>query len=182
MLVHWLVSWLVGRSVGWLHLFFIADFAVSRLAETYYCPCPTAGDKDSHLYSTAWFNIPLIILLSQFFFYELSLTFIFPMSFLAICLLPAFFNNPSSTIFLFSLFFSIFAKRQMHRQISGWYEELGAQYPHPKPYSDLVLPQLGQGGKSYPPATQGDSIRAPKQPETHKTTVFRCPPICQISG
>ena len=49
-------------------------------------------------------------------------------------------------------------------QISGWYEELGAQYPHPKPYSDLVLPQLGQGGKSYPPATQRDSIRALKQP------------------
>ena len=34
----------VGWSVGWLHLFLIASFAVSRLAETYYCPCPTTRD------------------------------------------------------------------------------------------------------------------------------------------
>ena len=32
----------VGRLVGPLHLFSIAEFAVLRLAETYYCPCPTA--------------------------------------------------------------------------------------------------------------------------------------------
>ena len=37
----------VSRSVGRLHLFLIANFAVSRLAETHYCPCPTARDRDS---------------------------------------------------------------------------------------------------------------------------------------
>ena len=35
----------------------------------------------------------------------------------------------------------------------------------PKPYSGLSLPQLGQGGQSHPPATQGDPIRARKQPK-----------------
>ena len=58
------------------------------------------------------------------------------------------------------------------RQISGWYEELGARFPHPKPYARLVLLQLGQGGKSYPPATQGDPIKAPKQPEIRAKRQF----------
>ena len=44
----------VGRSVGWsvgrLHLISIAYFAVSRLLETHYCPCPTARDLDSRVY------------------------------------------------------------------------------------------------------------------------------------
>ena len=68
------------------------------------------------------------------------------------------------------------------RQISGWYEELGAQYSHLKPYSGLALPQLGQGYESYPPATQGDPIRAPKKPEIRLKKVFLCLPNHQISG
>ena len=40
-----------------------------------------------------------------------------------------------------------------------------AQYSHPYPYSGPTLPQLGLGGQSRAPATQGDSIAAPKQPE-----------------
>ena len=46
------VGWSVGRSVSWLlvrrsvglHLFLIVFFAVLRLVETFYCPCPTARD------------------------------------------------------------------------------------------------------------------------------------------
>ena len=44
MLVRWSIRW----SIRWLYLFLTADFAVSRLAETYYCPCQT----DVHAYST----------------------------------------------------------------------------------------------------------------------------------
>ena len=46
----------VGRSVGRsvrrsvTPYFFFVDFAVSRLAETYYCPCPTACDWYSRVY------------------------------------------------------------------------------------------------------------------------------------
>ena len=59
------------------------------------------------------------------------------------------------------------------RQISGWYEELGARFPHPKPYARLVLLQLGQGGKSYPPAMQGDHIKSPQTTrDTRKMTEF----------
>ena len=42
-----------------------------------------------------------------------------------------------------------------------------AQYPNPQPNPGLALPQLGLGGQSHTPATQGDPIRAPKQPEIH---------------
>ena len=41
-----------------------------------------------------------------------------------------------------------------------------AQYPHPQPCPGLA-PQLGLGGQSQIPATQGDPIRAPKQREIH---------------
>ena len=49
MLVRRLVGWSVGRLVGPLHLFLIAYFAVSRLAESHYCPCPTARDWASRV-------------------------------------------------------------------------------------------------------------------------------------
>ena len=61
------------------------------------------------------------------------------------------------------------------RQLSGWYEELGAQYPHPEPYAGLALPQLGLGGKSYPPATQWNPSSDPKQPEIPM-------PVCYKDG
>ena len=41
------------------------------------------------------------------------------------------------------------------------------QYHHLQLYSGLSLPQLDLGGLSHPPATQGDPIRAPKQPAIH---------------
>ena len=44
-------------------------------------------------------------------------------------------------------------------------EECMAQYSHPQPYSGLALRQLGLGGQSQAPVTQGDPFRAPKQPE-----------------
>ena len=48
------------------------------------------------------------------------------------------------------------------RQISGWYEELRAQYPNPQPYSGLALSRLSLGGQSHTSGTQGDPIRASK--------------------
>ena len=52
-------------------------------------------------------------------------------------------------------------------QINGFYEELRVQYSRPQPYSGLTLPQLGLRGQPHAPATQGDPIAAPKQPEIH---------------
>ena len=46
----WSVCLSVGLSVGVIQ-FLIAYFALLRLAETHYCPCPTAGDWDSRVYS-----------------------------------------------------------------------------------------------------------------------------------
>ena len=53
------------------------------------------------------------------------------------------------------------------KNFNSWYEEWMAQYPHSKPYSGLALPQLGLGGQSQAPVTQGDPFRAPKQPAIH---------------
>ena len=46
-----------------------------------------------------------------------------------------------------------------------------AQYPHPQPCPGLA-PQLGLGGQSHIPSTQGDPVRAPKQPEIHPLPDF----------
>ena len=59
-----------------------------------------------------------------------------------------------------------------NRQISGYNEELRAQYPHPQPYSGLALPQLGLGGQSYTPPMQEDPIGAPKLPEIRPIQQF----------
>ena len=42
-----------------------------------------------------------------------------------------------------------------------------ARYHHLQPYCCVSLPQLDLEGESHPPSTQGDPIRAPKQPVIH---------------
>ena len=47
-----------------------------------------------------------------------------------------------------------------------------AQYLHPQPYPCLSLPQLDLGGEPHSPFTQGDPIRAPKQPAIRPNQQF----------
>ena len=46
------------------------------------------------------------------------------------------------------------------------------QYHHLQLYSGLILPQLDLEAESHSPATQGDPIRAPKQPAIHPNQQF----------
>ena len=100
-------------------------------------------------------NRSFTIFLSWAFFHNNFSIFFF---FLAICLLQPFFDKPFFHNLCFQpLFFNLcktsdasFSARGLVlclliRQISGWCEELGAQYSHPKTYSGLALPRLGQG-------------------------------------
>ena len=57
-----------------------------------------------------------------------------------------------------------------------------AQYPNPQPNPGLALPQLGLGGQSHTPATQGDPIRAPKLSKIRLKQQFLSLPKHPISG
>ena len=52
---------------------------------------------------------------------------------------------------------------------------LGPSIPN-QLYSGLALSQLGPGGQSHTPATQGDPIKNPKKPEIRPKRVFLCLP------